>query len=133
MINSRIMKVKSIAECSNGSILQYFRPSLSYRLSLRSLFCLLLSGSFTQVLLYNILLLVHCLLFFPLWLGLIVGSGCMIQFMCVISCFVIISLRKGTLFLLLTLFVFWFSCVHLTDVCLWMGPPWLNWRRGFSS
>ena len=45
------MQVKSIAECSNGSILQYFRPSLSYNLSLRSLFCLFLSGHFTQVLL----------------------------------------------------------------------------------
>ena len=33
-----IMQVKSIAECSKGGILQYFRPSLSYRLSLRSLF-----------------------------------------------------------------------------------------------
>ena len=30
------------------SILQYFRPSLSYHLSLRSLFCLFLSGRFTQ-------------------------------------------------------------------------------------
>ena len=30
----RLMQVKSIAECSNGSILQYFRPSLSYHLSL---------------------------------------------------------------------------------------------------
>ena len=43
---------KSIAECSKGSILQYFRPSLSYHLSLRSLFCLFLSGRVTQVLLY---------------------------------------------------------------------------------
>ena len=34
------------------SILQYFRPSLSYNLSLRPLFCLFLSGRFTQVLLY---------------------------------------------------------------------------------
>ena len=34
------------------SILQYFWPSLSYHLSLRSLFCLFLSGRFTQVLLY---------------------------------------------------------------------------------
>ena len=34
-----LMQVKSIAECSNGSILQYFRPSVSYYLSLRSLFC----------------------------------------------------------------------------------------------
>ena len=36
----RLMQVKSIAECSKGSILQYFRPSLRYHLSLRSLFCL---------------------------------------------------------------------------------------------
>ena len=35
------------------SILQYFQPSLSYHLSLRSLFCLFLSGHFTQVLLYH--------------------------------------------------------------------------------
>ena len=48
----RLMQVKSIAECSNGSILQYFRPSLSYLLSLRSLFCLFLSGHLRQVLLY---------------------------------------------------------------------------------
>ena len=34
------------------SILQYFWPSLSYHLSLRSLFCLFLSGRFRQVLLY---------------------------------------------------------------------------------
>ena len=27
--NDRLMQVKSIAECSKGSILQYFRPSLS--------------------------------------------------------------------------------------------------------
>ena len=36
----RLMQVESIAECSNGSILQYFRPSLSYHLPLRPLFCL---------------------------------------------------------------------------------------------
>ena len=47
------MQVKSIAEYSKGSILQYFLPSLSYHLSLRSLlFYLFLSGRFTQVLLY---------------------------------------------------------------------------------
>ena len=50
--NYRLMQVKSIAECSKGSILQYFWPSLSYHLSLRSLFCLFLSGSFKQALLY---------------------------------------------------------------------------------
>ena len=32
------------------SILQYFRPSSSYQLSLRPLFCLFLSDRFTQVL-----------------------------------------------------------------------------------
>ena len=31
----RLMQVKSIAECSKGSILQYFRPSLGYHLSFR--------------------------------------------------------------------------------------------------
>ena len=48
---NRLMQVKSIAECSKGSILQNFRPSLSYHFSLRSLFCLFLSGLYTQVLL----------------------------------------------------------------------------------
>ena len=43
------MQVKSIAEYSKRSILQYVRPSLSYHLSLRSLFCLFLSSRFTQV------------------------------------------------------------------------------------
>ena len=47
-----LMQVKSIAECSKGSILQYFRSSLSYHLSLRYLFCLFLSGRLRQVLLY---------------------------------------------------------------------------------
>ena len=42
------MQVESIAK---WSILQYFRPSLSYHLSLRPLFCLFLSGHFAQVLL----------------------------------------------------------------------------------
>ena len=51
--NYRLMQIKSIAEWSKGSILQYFRLSFSYTLSLRSLFCLFLSGRFTQVLLYS--------------------------------------------------------------------------------
>ena len=41
------------AECSKGSIPQYFRPSLSYHLSLRSLFCLFqwpLKTGFTVIL-----------------------------------------------------------------------------------
>ena len=49
----RLMQVKSIAECSKGSILQYFRPSLSYHSLLISLFCLFLSGNLRQVLLYS--------------------------------------------------------------------------------
>ena len=36
----RLMQVKSIAECSPWSILQYFGPSLSHLLSIRFLFCL---------------------------------------------------------------------------------------------
>ena len=48
----RLMQVKSFAECSKGSILQNFWPSLSYHLSLISLFCLFLSGRLRQVLLY---------------------------------------------------------------------------------
>ena len=44
--NYRFMQVKSIAECSKGSILQYFRPSLSYHLSL-SIFGWPLKTSFT--------------------------------------------------------------------------------------
>ena len=47
----RLMQVKSIGECSKGSILQYFRPSLSYHFPLRPLFCLFLSGRLRQVLL----------------------------------------------------------------------------------
>ena len=47
-----LMQVKSIGECSKGSILQYFWSLFSYHLSLRSLFCLFLSGHFTQALLY---------------------------------------------------------------------------------
>ena len=52
--NYCLMQVKSIAECSKGSILQYFCPSFSYHLSLSSLFCVFLSGCFTQVLLYEL-------------------------------------------------------------------------------
>ena len=55
----RLMQVITIAECSKGSILQYFRPSLSYHFSLRSLFCLVLSGRLRQVLLYYYYFRVH--------------------------------------------------------------------------
>ena len=43
---------QSIAECSRGEILQYFRPSLSYHMLLRSLSSLFLNGHFAHVLLY---------------------------------------------------------------------------------
>ena len=46
-----LMQVKSITECSK-TILQYFRSSLSYHLSLRHLFCLFLSGRLRQALLW---------------------------------------------------------------------------------
>ena len=38
--NYRLMQVKGIADCSKGSILQSFPPSLSYHLLLRFLFCI---------------------------------------------------------------------------------------------
>ena len=34
--DNHLMQVKSIAKCSKGSILQHFKPSLSYHLSLGS-------------------------------------------------------------------------------------------------
>ena len=46
-----LMQVKNIAEFSPWSILQYFRPSLSYHLPLRPVLCLFLSSRLRQVLL----------------------------------------------------------------------------------
>ena len=46
------MQVTSIAECSKGSILQYFRPSLSYHFPISPLFCRIFNGRLRQVLLY---------------------------------------------------------------------------------
>ena len=45
------MQVKSIAECP-GSILQYFGPAFSARLSKQPLLCISLSDRFRQVLLH---------------------------------------------------------------------------------
>ena len=50
--NYRLMQVKSIAECSKGSILQCFRLAFSYHMALRPLFCLFLSGRLSLVSLY---------------------------------------------------------------------------------
>ena len=92
--------LQSITECSKGSILKYFQPSLSYDLSLRSLFCLFWSGRFTQVLLYLVLV---C--------GVV---------LCVLSSFTIISL---TCFLavmwLLVFYIFFLRCHGLIcGLCL---------------
>ena len=46
-------KLQAIGPESPGSILQYFRPSISCHLPLSSLFCLFLSGCLRQVLLYT--------------------------------------------------------------------------------
>ena len=46
------MKVRSIAECSPWSILQYFWPALSDNWSWKPIFGLFESGCFTQILLY---------------------------------------------------------------------------------
>ena len=64
--NYRLMPVKSIAECSKGSILQYFRPSLSYLLLLRSFVLSFLSGCLRHVLLY--------------WLSTVTCSFCFVEF-----------------------------------------------------
>ena len=46
------MKVKSNAECSTWSIMQYFLPALSDNWYWKPIFSLFESGHFTQVLLY---------------------------------------------------------------------------------
>ena len=51
MENGSLMKVKSIAECSPWSILQYFWPALSDNWYWKSIFGALLSGCLRQVLL----------------------------------------------------------------------------------
>ena len=52
MTTGSLMKVKSIAECSKGSILHYFWPAFSDNQSWKPFFGLFESGHFTQVLLY---------------------------------------------------------------------------------
>ena len=62
----RLMQVKGIAECSKGSILQYFRPSLSYHLSLRFLFSLFFEWPLkTGFSLWSFAYSKHSLLIFP--------------------------------------------------------------------
>ena len=50
--NGGLMKVKSIAECSPWSILQYFWPALSDNRSWKPILVFFLSGRLRQVLLY---------------------------------------------------------------------------------
>ena len=87
-------------------ILQYFRPSLSYQLLLRSLFCLFLSRRFTQVLLYT-----NCGGGFCVW-----SWFCGIVH-CILYGLAIISLRKRDLVTLL-------NCL-CSDACS-------SWCHGFA-
>ena len=52
MENGSLMKVKSIAECSPWSILQYFWPALSNNRNEKPILVVNLSGPLRQVLLY---------------------------------------------------------------------------------
>ena len=52
MMNGSLMQVKSNAECSPWSILQYFLPALSDNWFWKPIFGLLEIGHFRQVLLY---------------------------------------------------------------------------------
>ena len=49
MTNGSLIKVKSIAECSKGSNLQYFWPAFA-KIGLENQFSVFLSVHFTQVL-----------------------------------------------------------------------------------
>ena len=60
--NYRLMQVKSIAECSKGSILQYFRPVITLPFGIKIfVFCLFLSVLFRQVLLNSEPSQAHCI------------------------------------------------------------------------
>ena len=52
MANGSLMKVESIAECSKGSILQYFWSAFSDNQSWKLFLVFYLSGRLRQVLLY---------------------------------------------------------------------------------
>ena len=54
MTNGSLMQVKCIAECSKGSILQYFWPAWSRNWSWKPIFGLFDSGGFTQVFLFSL-------------------------------------------------------------------------------
>ena len=53
MTNGSLMKLKSIAECSPWSILQYFWPALNDNWSWKPIFGLFEGGHFRQVLIYE--------------------------------------------------------------------------------
>ena len=68
MTNGSLMDVKSIAECSKGSILQYFWPALSDNLSWKTIFRLFESGPFTQVQLYIVFIYFVYTVCYKAWL-----------------------------------------------------------------
>ena len=67
--NGSLMKVKSIAECSHWSILQYFWPALSDNWSWKPFLGIFESGRFRQVLLYQVNESIPDILSFPFLLG----------------------------------------------------------------
>ena len=112
------MQVKSIAECSKGSILQYFRLSLSYHLSLRSLFCLFFSGPLRQVLLY---INEETVLFFVLCCSqLCLGFPCLVLVCTVVLCFLyslaINLLWKRALIALIMVFLLLHVCLSSSSL-----------------
>ena len=123
--NYRLMQVKSIAECSKGSILPHFRPSLSYHLSLRSLFCYFLVDILHKfycicnfvcappILISNYLLLSKSL--YPVFYA----------FASVHSCLVV-AWKGLTSWLLLVMFncVVTFPCGILAQVWYWIIDSW---------
>ena len=86
------MKVKSIAECSKGSILQYFWPALSNAWSWQSIFGLFESGRFTQVTL--------CVCYFPIGiLGQVWYLIISIPDLCTLSYFTVYQMATMTVIL----------------------------------
>ena len=115
--NGSLMKIKSIAECSPWSILQYFWPALNNYWSWKPIYGLFESSHFTQVLCkaVGLLLLTFCLLLLPLWESVIVVLLVVRYFM---SILVLQSSWWGR--------ESWLLCL----ICL-PGVPW--WLSGSSS
>ena len=71
--NYCLMQVKSIAECSKGSILQYFQPSWSYYLLIKIFVLSILSSCLRHVLLYWLPTCTFCFVEF-VWISLLKGD-----------------------------------------------------------